>query len=261
MLPDRFWLLLATLVYGLTCVGSFYRAPHRLFKPTPFLFGSFIVALGFHTVFLIQRGNLIKHCPVSSLFEVLIFGAWSLGLAYLIVGPLYRMTLLGALTSPVIFLVLVFTQIAIPDKLSLTFPKSPMLELHAALNILAYGALGLAGLTSIIFLLQESWLKHKSAMGLLTHLPSLHNLAQVQRHLLSYGLILLTLGLASGLLLPEVQNWLVLGWAIAIWLLYLIILSFNFTQRLSGKKTAVYSLLLYLMLLFTFWNVKHIPYS
>lgn len=258
---ERLWLLLATLAYGLACLGSLYRAPNRLFKPTPLLFGSFVIAMGLHTIFLVQRGNMIKHCPVSNLFEVLIFVAWSLGLAYLIVGPLYRMTLLGAFTAPLIFLILSYTQLFILDLPSTTFPKSFMLELHAALNILAYGALGLAGLTGIIFLLQESWIKNKKFVSWLSYLPSLPNLARAQRHLLSYGLILLTAGITTGLLIPEVRSWFVISWAVIIWILYTLILFFAFSHRISGKKTAIYSLLLYLMLLFTFWNAKHIPYS
>ena len=260
-MSDRFWLILATFAYGLTCFISLYRAPSRFFKPTPIIFSCFIIALGFHTVFLVQRGNLIKHCPVSTLFEVLVFVAWSLGLAYLIVGPLYRMTLLGALTSPAIFLILITTQLFVSDKSIASFPKSYVLELHAALNILAYGALGLAGLTGIIFLLQDSWLKQKKVNHWLSPLPSLNHLAHAQRHILAYGFILLTLGLTSGLFLPQVNNWLILSWAIVIWSLYLTLLILSFSQRLSGKKIAIFSLLLYFMLLFTFWNARHIPYS
>jgi ABC-type uncharacterized transport system permease subunit len=260
-MSDRFWLALATLGYGLAFLGSFYRAPMRLFKPTPLLFGCFIGAMGFHSAFLVQRGNIINHCPVSTLFEVLVFVAWSLGLAYLIVGPLYRMTLLGALTAPIIFLILLLTQILVPDQLATRFPKSYALELHAALNILAYGALGLAGLTGAVFLIQESWLKRKQFTGWLSHLPSLHELARVQRHLLAYGLILLTLGLVAGLFIWGTRNWMILGWAIGVWVLYVSLLILNSLQRLSSRKTALFSLLIYVILLSTFWNSKHMPYS
>ncbi|MEZ5405782.1 MAG: cytochrome c biogenesis protein CcsA [Verrucomicrobiia bacterium] len=260
-MSDRFWLALATLGYGLAFIGSFYRAPSRLFKPTPLLFSCFVVTMGFHTTFLIQRGNIIQHCPVSTLFEILIFVAWSLGLAYLIVGPLYRMTLLGALTTPSIFLILLSTQLFIHDKVALSFPKNPALELHAALNILAYGALGLAGLIGAVFLLQENWLKRKQFTGWLAYWPSLHELARVQRHLLAYGLTFLTFGIAAGLFIWGTRNWLILSWAVGVWVLYLGLLVFSSLQRLSNKKTALFSLLIYVILLSTFWNTKHIPYS
>ena len=102
---DRLWLFLATLGYlasagwGLYALGSQRPLANR---GTFFLIaGAFIL----QSVFLQQRGEAIQHCPITNLFETLAFFSWSLVLTYLVVGPAYRMSILGAFTAPVVFLI------------------------------------------------------------------------------------------------------------------------------------------------------------
>ena len=102
---DRIWLFLATLGYlasagwGLYALGS----KRALSNAWTFLLIGF--AFAFHTIFLEQRGQVIQHCPITNLFETLAFFSWSLVLTYLVVGPAYRMSILGAFTAPIVFLI------------------------------------------------------------------------------------------------------------------------------------------------------------
>src|SRR5437016_4435501 len=111
-----------------------------IFRPMRFNF--FAVGLGFifQTAFLSIRGHLLGRCPITNLFEVIIFVAWSVALFYIIVGPAYRLSLMGAFTAPlVVFLQLfaLFAPIDTPHRGRL--PANPWLEFHASISLVAYG--------------------------------------------------------------------------------------------------------------------------
>src|SRR5438132_13547742 len=77
-------------------------------------FNFFAVGLGFifQTAFLSIRGHELGRCPLTNLFEVFIFLAWSIGLIYMLVGPAYRLSLMGAFTAPVVVLLQGFALLA-----------------------------------------------------------------------------------------------------------------------------------------------------
>src|SRR6266704_2712456 len=59
-------------------------------------FNFFAIGLGFifQTAFLWIRGQELGRCPITNLFEVFVFLAWSVALVYMLVGPPYRLSLL-----------------------------------------------------------------------------------------------------------------------------------------------------------------------
>src|SRR6202051_983362 len=80
----------------------------------PMRFNFFAVGLGFifQTAFLSVRGHALGRCPLTNLFEVFIFLAWSVALIYLLVGPTYRLSLMGAFTAPLVFALQTFALLA-----------------------------------------------------------------------------------------------------------------------------------------------------
>src|SRR5213595_3004041 len=80
-------------------------------------FNFLAIGLGFifQTAFLSIRGHELHRCPVTNLFEVLIFLAWSVALIYMLVGPTYRLSLMGAFTAPLVLLLQGFALIASID--------------------------------------------------------------------------------------------------------------------------------------------------
>src|SRR5947199_8988194 len=116
-----------------------------IFRPMRFNF--FAVGLGFifQTAFLSIRGHALGRCPITNLFEVIVFVAWSVALFYLIVGPAYRLSLMGAFTAPlVVFLQLIalFAPNDTPHRGRL--PANPWFEFHASISLVAYGAFAAA---------------------------------------------------------------------------------------------------------------------
>src|SRR3954452_1648110 len=83
-----------------------------IFRPGKFNF--FAIGLGFvfQTAFLSIRGHALGRCPLTNLFEVFVFLAWSVALIYLLIGPAYRLSLMGAFTAPLVFLIQTFALLA-----------------------------------------------------------------------------------------------------------------------------------------------------
>src|ERR1041385_6396105 len=100
------------------------------------------VALGFvlQTAFLSVRGHDLGRCPISNLFEVLVFVAWSVALFYMVVGPAYRLSLMGAFTAPLVVLLQLTALVAPMDhRHSVKLPPNSWLEFHASISLVAYG--------------------------------------------------------------------------------------------------------------------------
>src|SRR5437867_11828795 len=112
-----------------------------MFRPMRFNF--FAVGLGFifQTAFLSIRGHALGRCPLTNLFEVFIFLAWSVALIYMLVGPAYRLSLMGAFTAPLVVLLQGFALIAPIDiRHPFKLPANPWLEFHSSISIMAYVA-------------------------------------------------------------------------------------------------------------------------
>src|SRR5213079_705861 len=196
-----------------------------IFRPMRFNF--LMVGLGFvfQTAFLSIRGQEVHRCPITNLFEVIIFVAWSVALFYMIVGPAYRLSLMGAFTAPLVVL-LQLTALILPIDHShpMKLPPNSWLEFHASISLVAYGGFALACIAGIMYLVQERQLKSHQIHSIFYVLPPLTDLFAAITRLLWLGFALYTLGLASGFFtgrpLPHVQ----IVAAIGVWLLYAAIL-------------------------------------
>ena len=74
-----------------------------------------VVGFALHTLALYLRGQHLHRCPLTNLFEVQVFIAWSAVLFYLLIGPSYRVSFLGAFTAPLVLAVLLTVLLAPVD--------------------------------------------------------------------------------------------------------------------------------------------------
>lgn len=236
---DRFFVVLSTGCYFVAVVRTILTLRAGLLHRGRFNF--FAVAAGFllQTIFLSLRGHAIGRCPITNLFEVFIFLGWSVALIYLAVGPAYRLSLMGAFTAPLIFLIQFFALLAPidqPHRNNVTV--NPWLEVHASISIIALGAFALACIAGLMYLVQERQLKTHQLHSIFYHLPPLTDLFAAITRLLWMGFILYTIGLASGFFtgqpLPRVK----IIWAIGVWILYAAILQARHWRRLAPKRVA-----------------------
>jgi len=257
---DRLWLFLATLGYlasagwGLYALGS-KRSLSNFW--TVLLIGT---AFAFHTLFLEQRGAAIQHCPITNLFETLAFFSWSLVLTYLVVGPAYRMSILGAFTAPIVFLINFFalaaaSQIDLPSAMP---NLGWQLELHATLALLGFGVLGVAALAGMAYLIQERQLKQHALTSWFYSLPNVGRLELVQQRVLVWGFFIFSAGVILGFFIPHQssQDWVKITWSAVVWGLYATLVVVLALGRLSHKKTALLSVAGYVFILLTFWGIN-----
>lgn len=254
---DRHLLILSTLCFGAAIVRTIVELRTGTFRPGRFNFFSIGAGFILQTAFLWIRGQAVGRCPLTNLFEVLIFLAWSLALIYILVGPPYRLSLMGAFTAPLVLLIqgsalLAPIDIRHPQKL----PANPWLEFHASMSIVAYGAFALACIAGIMYLVQERQLKTRQLHSIFYHLPPLNDLFEAIVRLLWWGFILYSIGLVSGFFvgqpLPRVQ----IVCAIAVWLLYAAILQGKHLRWFAPKRVAALCIFGFSAALTLLWGIS-----
>jgi ABC-type uncharacterized transport system permease subunit len=202
------------------------------------------------TIVLWIRGQSQGACPINSLFDVLVFMSWSTLLIYLLVGPAYHLSLLGAFTSPLVFLVLLVAQLG-PIRTSVPGRSTgtPLVELHAALTLMAYGSFALAAVAGLMYWIQDRQLKRRTAGALLYNLPPITDLGVANARLLWLGFLLLSAGFAAGFLSGIQINSLKFLASAMIWAGYGGILVLRQAHRLPPRRTAKASIFVFAMAL------------
>jgi ABC-type uncharacterized transport system permease subunit len=238
---DRWFLIASTLLaaigagWGIWSVRKGTRSPWTV----AWMIGVFACQLGFLSV----RGEARGACPLRDTGEILAFLAWSLTLFYLLVGPTYRISLLGVFTAPVVFL---FQGVALLPGV-LTADPQPVAqtnvwgETHSATSVLAYGALALAAVAGVMFLVLDKQLKdHHLKSGLFRNLPPVRELLVSLERLLWLGLVLLTVGIFAGFLMPrsgDATGHLVA--ALVVWLGYGALLGVKVVRGITGRRLSL----------------------
>jgi HemX protein len=221
-------------------------------------FNFFAIGLGFvfQTAFLSVRGHALGRCPLTNLSEVFIFLAWSVALIYLLVGSVYRLSLMGAFTAPLVVLLQGF---ALTQPLNQghqsNLPANAWLEFHASMSLVAYGAFALACIAGIMYLVQERQLKTHHLHSIFYHLPPLTDLFAAITRLLWFGFALYTLGLVSGFLVGQPLPRLQVICAIGVWLLYAAILQGRHLRRLAPKRVAALCIIGFSAALTLLWGI------
>src|SRR5205823_9591309 len=138
---DRYLLVASTICFLAAVVHTVFELRTGVFRTMRFNFFSIGLGFLFQTAFLSVRGHELGRCPITNLFEVFIFLAWSVAFIYMLVGPAYRLSLMGAFTAPLVVVLQVFALIAPIDiRHPVKLPAHPRLEFHASHPLLAYGA-------------------------------------------------------------------------------------------------------------------------
>ena len=253
---DRYFVILSTLCF----LAAVARTAISLRAGT-FVGGRFnLFAIGigfiFQTGFLSIRGHELGRCPLTNLFEVFVFLAWSVALMYLMVGPGYRLSLMGAFTAPLVVLLQGFALLAPIDiRHVIKMRPNPWLEFHASMSLVACGAFGLACIAGIMYLVQQRQLKTHQLHSIFFHLPPLTDLFAAITRLLWWGFALYTLGLASGFFVGRPVPWLQTLCAFGVWLLYAAILQGRHLRRLAPERVAALSIVGFSATLTLLWGI------
>lgn len=219
------------------------------------------IASGFflQTGFLWIRGKALGRCPLTNLFEVFIFMAWSIALIYMLIGPTYRLSLMGAFTAPLVLLMQVFALLAPIDRpRTLKIEVNPWLEFHASMSIVAYGAFALACVAGLMYLLQERQLKTHQLHSVFHHLPPLTDLNAAIVRLLWLGFGLYTAGLVSGFFTGQPLPHVKIVCAVAVWIFYAAILQGRQLFRLTPRHVAFLCVIAFTAAVSVLWGITFV---
>ncbi len=250
----------AFVFYAASLLFALWRL--TLGKPYRYWPKLILVLPGFllHTFYLWDRGFSQGRCPVTNLFEILIFITWCLVALHLVITITKHINYLTVFYMPIV-LVVQLAALSVPmDQPNFgSWKEGPWLGLHASTIILGYAAFALAGAVAFMYLLQERQLKtHRLGTSFML-LPPISRLESLQSWLLVTGFLLLTIGLLSGfawlymihksLLQTDAKFF----WSLAVWGIYFILILSHYLWGLNGRRMAWISISSFVFVLSTFW--------
>ena len=256
---DRLFLLAATVCFLVAVTRTVLALKAGVFRPGRFNFFAIVAGFGLQTAFLWVRGNSIGRCPITNLFEVFVFLGWSIALIYMLVGPAYRLSLMGAFTAPLVSAIQIFALLAPIDTAhKVNVRPNAWLEFHASMSMIAYGAFALACVAGLMYLVQERQLKTRQMHSVFQHLPPLHDLFQAITRLLWLGFALYTAGLVSGFFTGEPLPVLKMTCAVLVWLFYAVILHGRHLRRLAPKRVAALCIVAFSAAVTVLWGITFV---
>lgn len=243
---DRTWLWIAAACYlaGVALGTSSLIRERRHSRALMY----FILAAGyaFQTFGLYLRGRAVHGCPLGNTFELLQFTAWSAATLYLVIGPTFRLSLLGYGTA-LLSAGLSLSALLVPSWDAAlrkhAFGGNAWIEFHAALALFSYGVFGLLALVSTMYLARNYGLKSKRVGGVFALLPSIRDLDHISLRLLAAGATLLAASLVVGsvwwLRAPETVNFAKLFATVGVFLAYALAFVLRLSDRLIGRRLAI----------------------
>ncbi|MBM4285085.1 MAG: c-type cytochrome biogenesis protein CcsB [Deltaproteobacteria bacterium] len=248
--------LLACLAAGALWLGFLLAQREWLCRAGVWVMGLSLVLLTLELAAVLFRAGRL---PGANLGEALLLFAWALVAAFLFFYWRYPIKVLGALAAP-LAAVAVSGSLILPSQ---TGTASPLLEsfwlsIHIVLAVLGNAALTLAGLGSILYLIQERQLKGKRFGFFYHRLPSLEQLDALNYRCLTLGFPLLTGGIISGSLYAQYTLGRLWSWdpkevlTLAAWLVYAVLLHERLAVGWRGRRAALLTLSGLVLLVVTF---------
>ncbi|MEK6531354.1 MAG: cytochrome c biogenesis protein CcsA, partial [Deltaproteobacteria bacterium] len=171
----------------------------------------------------------------------------------------FRQKVLGAFVAPFALLLLLAATFFPRD----IIPLSPLLEsywlpVHVILAFMGNAFFAIAFFISLMYIIQERYLKKRRLKGLYFILPSLDVLDELGYKCLQYGFPLLTLAIITGAIwsqhaLGSYWDWRPRQiWSLITWFLYAALLHGRLTTGWRGRKAAIFSGTAFMVLLVSF---------
>ena len=247
------WLLIAATVFavlggtlGLLAVRDGHRSPWTLVC----MLATFVCQLGV----LGLRGEMRGKCPLGDYGEILAFLAWSLVLFYLVVGPTYRISLLGLFTAPVVAIFQVVAIGLLESDVVKVHEVDAWGEAHAAFSVLSYGAFALAAVAALMFLVLNRKLKHHEfGSQLFNNLPPARSLLSSVVRLTMLGAGILTVGIVAAFMMQRTDEAVAhLVAAVATWVAYFSLIAMYFWRGVTPRRLSIGVMSLFVLSLIVF---------
>ncbi|MEE4253535.1 MAG: c-type cytochrome biogenesis protein CcsB [Desulfuromusa sp.] len=248
--------LLASILYLVSMVGKRQQAGR---------IGRWVLLAGVivHAACFGVRHSTVGGPPVTSLHESLAFFAWCLVLLFLLLDLRFHLSVMGAFAAPLALLLMVASALS-PNVVVQLNPvlQSWLFPVHIVFAFLGNAAFALSFGAGVMYLVQNRMLKSKRFTGIYQLLPSLDLLDKVNYTCLSVGFPLMTLGIVTGAFWANTAwgtywSWDPKEtWALITWFLYAALMHGRLTSGWRGRKAAIFSIIAFMFLLFTFLGVN-----
>ncbi len=222
-----------------------------------------IIAFIFHTASIAARYIKGGHIPVTNMHEAASFFSWCIVLLLLYHEYRFKLGLLSSFIMPIVLTVILISSF-FPREIIALSPvlKSNWFGIHIIFAFIGYAAFAMAGGIGAMYLVQERYLKSKHPGNLFQRLPSLQVLDEINYHLITLGFPLLSLAILSGAIWANTAwgsfwRWDPKEiWSVVSWLIYILILHLRLRVGWRGKKTAILSIIGFVIVVFTFFGVN-----
>lgn len=216
-----------------------------------------------HTISIVYRYTAGGHLPITSPHEAASAFAWAIMLIYFIFEFRYKMGLMAAFVMPVVFLLMLVSSMLSRD----LKPLSPTLQsywlgVHTFFAFMANAAFALSFVLSIMYIVQDHYLKSKRLGGLFERLPSIQTLDYLNYRLITIGFPMMTLAIITGALWAEgawgsYWRWDVREvWSLVIWLIYALILHARLVSGWRGKNASLLSIAGFVIIVLSFVGIR-----
>mgnify|MGYP000861107255 CR=1 FL=1 len=225
-------------------------------------YGSYFVkaAFLFHTIALVVRGIGAKRMPLTNQYEFATSFAWGIALCFILFEEKYKFRIMGTFVTPIIFIIIGYASMLNKGVRPLMPAlQSHWLTIHVTMAIISYGAFGVACGISGMYLLREKFSKDEFFVK---HMPSLLKLDLISYRAISLGYLFLTLVIITGAIWAE-RAW---GrywawdpketWSFITWIIYSVYLHLRLTKGWKGKRAAIFSVIGFISVLFTYIGVN-----
>lgn len=262
MHQDPLWFALA--FYGLGIVLTLPSLRHGRPELSTLALAALALGLALNGAALVTAALRVHRLPVIDVQSALSFLAFNVTLAFFLVYRRTRITWVGALILPFVF-VMIFVAAVNPGR-----PLSPMavrggwLIVHVSAMILGYAALFITFAAAVLYLLQERQLKRKRNTAFYSRLPSLEVCDRLYDRSLIFGLICLSVGIIAGCvwasrlwkgaweLDPKVLA------SMLTWVIYLLLCSTRFSGSWRGRRSAYVAIFGFAAMMVTFLGASFV---
>jgi len=150
-----------------------------------------------HAVYIIMASVVARVCPVLSLHFFLSMAALAASALYLLVRRRAGIDALGAYLAPIaLTLVLGSHLMGVPRR----EVRGALVALHVTVNVIGDALFLLAAVAAVLYLVEHGRIKGKHPSGIVGRMPALDPLDRAEHWFLLTGFVLLTIGIATGVL-------------------------------------------------------------
>lgn len=154
-----FLYFIATILFAVSMTGKAWRNKAGDIKGNQWGKLGFIVAILafiFSALYFITRWIATGHAPVSNMFEYTTALGLAIGLAFIIIYPIYKTNIVGLFTMPTVLLIIAYASV-FPNEAAPLIPalQSNWLKIHVITTVLGQGILAIGFAAGLVYLIRS----------------------------------------------------------------------------------------------------------